>query len=219
MFKFRNIYSLFFLLSLLFAGCGTNDSHSRYRQLLMYSQMPKEVCGYYCEGGFMQFQNFEQVIKDTIVILKFDKNDCFEFYGGISIEEDYERFENMKVIAYNDNAFFIVTARNSGNSNGNMLHIYYIDRDNCTLHPVEIVYAHKTYSETLPKDILIWNDETINYNDNTITSDFYLWKQTDIHSEPSEGKVSVVYDIEKVGNKQYRLYPKEMNLAKGVFEL
>lgn len=185
----------------------------------MYSQMPKEVLGYWCDGGFLQFQVFEQVEKDTIVILKFDRNNRFEFYKGISVDKDYERFVDMKIIEYNQQSFFTARACNSGNAKGNKLYVFYIDEKYCTLHHVEISEAFKLYSQTLSENLFIWDDEIINCNDNSITSEFYIWKKTDIHSIPTEGKVSVVYNIEQTGKRNYKLYPKEMNFTKGTFEV
>jgi len=210
----------FLLFALLLVSCGTRNTYTGYRELLMYSQTPKEVYGYWCPEGFLQFQHFERtILTDTITILKFDKNDRFEFYGGISVGEDYERFENMKIMTYNGDDFFCVTARNSGNAKGNTLHMYYIDKKDCTLHPIEIVKAYSLYSQTLPDSLFIWNDEIIDYDDNSIVSEFYIWKRTDIHPTPTGGKVSVIYDIEKTDKRKYRLYPKEMNFTEGVFEL
>jgi len=222
MFKFRIVYISFLLFVLLFISCGKKKVYTNleYRLLLELREMPKEVYRYPCAGGgFLQFQNWERAAQDTILILKFDENNRFEFYGGISIGEDYEKFVDMEIIKYNGDSFFAVRARNTGNANGNAVYMYYIDEQDCTLHPVEVVKASSLYSQTLSKDFWIWNDETINYEDDSITSEFYIWKQTDIHSKPTEGKVSVIYDIERTGKSNYRLYPKEMNFTEGTFEL
>lgn len=207
---------LVFIVVLAFFGCSTTAmrSNSEYRSLLMYSQIPRDVYGYKCEGGFLQFQNFEQTTTDTIVILKFDNNDRFSFNGGISVGEGYQRFENMKVIEYKSNFFFVVTARNLGNANGNRLYMYYIDQINCQLYPVEVIYAADSYSERLSEDIHIWDDETIDYKDNLISSTFYLWNKTDSHPYPTGGKVSVIYDIERLSNGKFRLYPVNMSFTK-----
>lgn len=223
MLNLRNTNILILLFILLFAGCKVKQkdirSNYEYRNLLMYSQTPREVYGYWCEGGFMQFQIFEKAEKDTIVIIKFDKKNRFEFYGGISIGESYEKFEEMKVIKYQDEPFFAVRARNSGNAKGNESYVFYIDEQDCSLSPVSISEAYRLYSETLPDSLFIWDDEIINYNDDSINSEFYIWKRTDIHSMPTGGKVSVVYDIEQTGKRKYRLYPKEMSFTEGAFEL
>ena len=175
MFKLTNINILFLLSILLPTCCGVRKesvyTNPEYQDLLMYSQIPKEVYGYRCENGFLQFQQFERVLKDTIVILRFDKDYRFEFYSGVSIG-DYEQFENMKAIKYNDDDFFCVTARNSGNAKGNALHMFYIDKNDCTLHSVEVVKAYSLYSQTLPDNLFIWDDEMIDYDDNSIVSMF-----------------------------------------------
>ena len=223
MLKFKNIYILFLLIVFLFTNCAVkqNNRHANYeyRNLLIYNQTPREVYGHLCEGGFMQFQIFEQAERDTIVILKFNRRNRFEFYRGISVGENYERFREMNVIKYNDKPFFAVRSYNSGNAKGNRLNIFYIEEQDCTLHPVKICEAYKLYLESLPDSLFIWNDEIISYNDNLITSEFFIWKKNDIHPYPTGGKVSVIYDIEQTGKQKYKLYPKEMNFEEGTFEL
>ena len=96
MFRLRNTNLPVLLFLLFLTSCGVNKYiNPGYRNLLMYKETPADVLNHWCEGGFLQFQLFRDAamnMRDTIVILKFDAEDRFEFYGGISVGEDYERF-------------------------------------------------------------------------------------------------------------------------------
>lgn len=211
------IFLLFF--GLLLSGCATKKALYKdleYRNLLMYSQTPTEVFGHWHDGVFIQFQRFEQSMKDTVVVVKFDRKGRFSFAGGIEIEGDFVRRKFMDILHINGDAFFTYNYSNMGNSNNNIVRMSYIAPDG-SLHKVEVVRADSLYSTTLPNNQFIWDEEEINFTQYPITSQFYIWDKTDIHSQPTVGIVSIVYRMQKTGTTKYTLYPEEINFAGRTF--
>ncbi|MBB4045888.1 hypothetical protein [Bacteroides reticulotermitis] len=217
-----NKYAIYLLLlAFVFSSCVQKNALYKvpeYRQLLMYSQMPKEVFGYANDGAFMQFQRFERAIKDTVVIVKFDSKGYFRFAGGLEIDEEFVRHKFMDIVYINGDAFFTYNYRNMGNSNNNLVRMYYIASD-CSLHQVEVVRADSLYAATLPDNQFVWNGEEIDFTQVPVTSQFYVWNKADIHPLPTVGKVSVVYQLRKTGKTKYTLYPEDINFTKGSFNL
>lgn len=179
--------------------------------------MPTEVFGHWNDGIFIQFQRFERTMKDTVVVVKFDRQGHLSFAGGIEIEDDFVRHKFMDIFRINGNAFFTYNYGNTGNSNNNIVRMFYIAPD-CSLHSVEVVRADSLYSAILPDNQFIWDSEEINFTQYPITSQFYIWDKTDIHPQPTVGRVSVVYRMQKTGTTKYTLYPEEINFIEGTFD-
>lgn len=218
----RTIYVPILLLLLLLSGCAAQNSlykNTKYRDLLMYSGAPKEVFGHWSNGVFVQFQWFKSSYgEDTVVVVKFDGDGRFEFVGGIGIEEEFVRHKFMDIVEIDGNSFFTLNYSNIGNSNNNIVRMFYIAPEDCSLHPVEVVRADSLYSATPSDGRFIWDGEQIDFTRQPITSRLYIWEKDDCHAKPTAGRVDVVYKMVRTANRKYRFYPNEMNLLTEVFD-
>lgn len=215
----KSIYLLLFVF--LLSGCTTQKAlykNPGYRDLLMYSGKPTEVFGHWNDGIFVQFQRFERAIKDTVVVVRFDEQGRFSFAEGIEIEGDFVRYKFMDILHINGDAFFVYNYSNQGNSNNNIVRMFYIAPD-CSLHPVEVVRADSLYSSAQPDGRFVWDGENIDFSRYPISSRFYVWNKGESHAEPTAGHVDVVYEMEKIANGKYRFYPKEMDSSVGSYDL
>lgn len=199
---------LILVSSLLLVDNATAQQQISYQRLLMQDEVPSEVIGYPYVDGFIQFQRFNKnVARDTIVILNVNQNDI-TMDGGICLEE-YDYFENMQIILFDKRPFFFVKLRNYGNSNGNKIKAYFINEKDGTIHPADFVKADSIHSLILDNDFFIWDEQKVTYSDELIISEFSIWRQGDLHSNPSGGEMTVVYGIERIDESKYKFVPKK----------